>query len=158
MAATGPVTVTATKIDPSGPLDVVIGTPALLAKGIDFADLVGKHVMVYSQHNVVQDLIAARLIGISFQLPDVGEPGEDRHDLVVVLDLADVHAAQIAGRHDLLEHPVLGIEQLERGLLRAGVRAQLLGDPGDRSGGTEDIDEIIDSHLRGGKPVERLRI
>ena len=28
---------------------------------IDFADLVGKHVMVYSQHNVVQDLIAARL-------------------------------------------------------------------------------------------------
>ena len=28
---------------------------------IDFADLIGKHVMVYSQHNVVQDLIAARL-------------------------------------------------------------------------------------------------
>jgi p-hydroxybenzoate 3-monooxygenase len=28
---------------------------------IDFADLVGKHVMVYSQHQVVQDLIAARL-------------------------------------------------------------------------------------------------
>jgi p-hydroxybenzoate 3-monooxygenase len=28
---------------------------------IDFSDLVGKHVMVYSQHNVVQDLIAARL-------------------------------------------------------------------------------------------------
>jgi p-hydroxybenzoate 3-monooxygenase len=28
---------------------------------IDFADLVGKHVMVYSQHKVVQDLIAARL-------------------------------------------------------------------------------------------------
>jgi p-hydroxybenzoate 3-monooxygenase len=28
---------------------------------IDFADLVGKHVMVYSQHKVVQDLIATRL-------------------------------------------------------------------------------------------------
>jgi p-hydroxybenzoate 3-monooxygenase len=28
---------------------------------IDFADLVGKHVMVYSQHKVVQDLIAARI-------------------------------------------------------------------------------------------------
>ena len=28
---------------------------------IDFSDLVGKHVMVYSQHKVVQDLIAARL-------------------------------------------------------------------------------------------------
>ena len=28
---------------------------------VDFADLVGKGVMVYSQHNVVQDLIAARL-------------------------------------------------------------------------------------------------
>jgi p-hydroxybenzoate 3-monooxygenase len=28
---------------------------------IDFADLVGKHVMVYSQHKVVQDVIAARL-------------------------------------------------------------------------------------------------
>ena len=28
---------------------------------IDFAELVGKHVMVYSQHKVVQDLIAARL-------------------------------------------------------------------------------------------------
>jgi p-hydroxybenzoate 3-monooxygenase len=28
---------------------------------IDFADLGGKHVMVYSQHKVVQDLIAARL-------------------------------------------------------------------------------------------------
>jgi len=29
---------------------------------IDFADLVGKHVLVYSQHRVVQDLIAARLV------------------------------------------------------------------------------------------------
>jgi p-hydroxybenzoate 3-monooxygenase len=28
---------------------------------IDFADLIGKHVMVYSQHKVVQDLIATRL-------------------------------------------------------------------------------------------------
>jgi p-hydroxybenzoate 3-monooxygenase len=28
---------------------------------IDFSELVGKHVMVYSQHKVVQDLIAARL-------------------------------------------------------------------------------------------------
>jgi p-hydroxybenzoate 3-monooxygenase len=28
---------------------------------IDFADLIGKHIMVYSQHKVVQDLIAARL-------------------------------------------------------------------------------------------------
>jgi len=41
---------------------------------IDFADLVGKHVMVYSQHKVVQDLIAARLaVGgpILFEAEDV---------------------------------------------------------------------------------------
>jgi p-hydroxybenzoate 3-monooxygenase len=41
---------------------------------IDFADLVGKHVMVYSQHNVVQDLIAARLAAggqIVFEAEDV---------------------------------------------------------------------------------------
>ena len=41
---------------------------------IDFADLVGKHVMVYSQHNVVQDLIAARLAAggqIVFEAGDV---------------------------------------------------------------------------------------
>ena len=41
---------------------------------IDFADLVGKHVMVYSQHLVVQDLIAARLGvggGIVFEAEDV---------------------------------------------------------------------------------------
>ena len=41
---------------------------------IDFADLVGKHVMVYSQHKVVQDLIAARLAAggtILFEAPAV---------------------------------------------------------------------------------------
>ena len=41
---------------------------------IDFADLVGKHVMVYSQHKVVQDLIAARLAAggqIVFEADDV---------------------------------------------------------------------------------------
>jgi len=41
---------------------------------IDFADLVGKHVMVYSQHKVVQDLIAARLaVGgrVVFEAEDV---------------------------------------------------------------------------------------
>ncbi len=41
---------------------------------IDFADLVGKHVMVYSQHKVVQDLIAARLAAggqIEFEADDV---------------------------------------------------------------------------------------
>jgi len=41
---------------------------------IDFADLVGKHVMVYSQHKVVQDLIAARLAAdgqIVFEAEDV---------------------------------------------------------------------------------------
>jgi p-hydroxybenzoate 3-monooxygenase len=41
---------------------------------IDFADLVGKHVMVYSQHKVVQDLIAARLAAggqIVFEAGDV---------------------------------------------------------------------------------------
>ncbi|HTI83913.1 MAG TPA: 4-hydroxybenzoate 3-monooxygenase, partial [Acetobacteraceae bacterium] len=41
---------------------------------IDFADLVGKHVMVYSQHKVVQDLIAARLAAggqIVFEANDV---------------------------------------------------------------------------------------
>ncbi len=42
---------------------------------IDFADLVGKHVMVYSQHKVVRDLIAARLAAggqIVFDADDVG--------------------------------------------------------------------------------------
>jgi p-hydroxybenzoate 3-monooxygenase len=41
---------------------------------IDFADLVGKHVMVYSQHKVVQDPIAARLAAggqIVFEADDV---------------------------------------------------------------------------------------
>jgi p-hydroxybenzoate 3-monooxygenase len=41
---------------------------------IDFADLAGKHVMVYSQHKVVQDLIAARLAGggqMVFEVEDV---------------------------------------------------------------------------------------
>jgi p-hydroxybenzoate 3-monooxygenase len=41
---------------------------------IDFADLVGKHVMVYSQHKVVQDLIMARLVAggqIVFAAEDV---------------------------------------------------------------------------------------
>ncbi len=41
---------------------------------IDFADLVGKHVMVYSQHKVVQDLIAARISAggqIMFEAQDV---------------------------------------------------------------------------------------
>jgi p-hydroxybenzoate 3-monooxygenase len=41
---------------------------------IDFADLVGKHVMVYSQHKVVQDLIDARLATggqIVFEADDV---------------------------------------------------------------------------------------
>ena len=40
--------------------------------------------------------------------------GEDRHDLVVVLDPRDIHAAQIARRDDLLEHPVFAVEQVER--------------------------------------------
>lgn len=41
---------------------------------IDLADLVGKHVMVYSQHKVVQDLIAARVAAngqIVFEAEDV---------------------------------------------------------------------------------------
>ncbi len=41
---------------------------------IDFADLVGKHVMVYSQHKIVQDLIAVRLAAagtILFEAPAV---------------------------------------------------------------------------------------
>jgi p-hydroxybenzoate 3-monooxygenase len=41
---------------------------------IDFAELIGKHVMVYSQHKVVQDLIAARLAAggeIVFEAADV---------------------------------------------------------------------------------------
>ena len=45
---------------------------------IDFADLVGKHVMVYSQHKVVQDLIAARLAAggaILFEAPAVAIGG-----------------------------------------------------------------------------------
>ena len=64
---------------------------------IDFADLIGKHVMVYSQHKVVQDLIAARLAAggqIVFDAEDVsvhdfqtGQPriryrhGGDEHEI-----------------------------------------------------------------------------
>ncbi len=47
---------------------------------IDFSDLIGKHVMVYSQHKVVQDLIAARLAAggqIVFEAADVSVYGFD---------------------------------------------------------------------------------
>jgi p-hydroxybenzoate 3-monooxygenase len=58
---------------------------------IDFSHLVGKHVMVYSQHKLVQDLIAARLAAdgqIVFEAKDVVVDGfqsdkphiRDRHD------------------------------------------------------------------------------
>jgi p-hydroxybenzoate 3-monooxygenase len=45
---------------------------------IDLADLVGKHMMVYSQHKVVQDLIAARLAAggrVLFEVDDVSVRG-----------------------------------------------------------------------------------
>ena len=47
---------------------------------IDFVGLTGKHVMVYSQHKVVQDLIAARLAAggaILFEAEDVNVHGFD---------------------------------------------------------------------------------
>jgi p-hydroxybenzoate 3-monooxygenase len=64
---------------------------------IDFAELVGKHVMVYSQHKVVQDLIAARLAAggrIVFQADDVS--------------VHDFQAGQprIRYRHDGNEHEI----------------------------------------------------
>jgi p-hydroxybenzoate 3-monooxygenase len=64
---------------------------------IDFADLVGKHVMVYSQHKVVQDLIAARLAAggqIVFEADDVS-----------VHDFQD-GTPRIRYRHDGVEHDI----------------------------------------------------
>ncbi len=64
---------------------------------IDFADLVGKHVMVYSQHKVVQDLIAARLAAggqIVFETDDVS-----------VHDFQD-GTPRIRYRHDGAEHEI----------------------------------------------------
>ena len=64
---------------------------------IDFADLVGKHVMVYSQHKVVQDLIAARLAAggqIVFETDDVS-----------VHDFQD-GTPRIRYRHDGVEHEI----------------------------------------------------
>ncbi len=64
---------------------------------IDFADLVGKHVMVYSQHKVVQDLIAARLAAggqIVFEA-----------DGVSVHDFRD-GKPRIRYRHDGVEHDI----------------------------------------------------
>lgn len=64
---------------------------------IDFADLVGKHVMVYSQHKVVQDLIAVRLAAggqIVFEADDVS-----------VHDFQD-GTPRIHYRHDGVEHDI----------------------------------------------------
>ena len=64
---------------------------------IDFADLVGKHVMVYSQHKVVQDLIAARLAA--------GGPIVFEADDVSVHDFQD-GTPRIRYRHDGVEHDI----------------------------------------------------
>jgi p-hydroxybenzoate 3-monooxygenase len=64
---------------------------------IDFADLIGKHVMVYSQHKVVQDLIAARLTAggqIVFEVENVSV-----HDF-------QTGQPRIRYRHDGTEHEV----------------------------------------------------
>ncbi len=64
---------------------------------IDFADLVGKHVMVYSQHKVVQDLIAARVAAggqIVFEAADVSV-----HDF-------QTDRPRIRYRHDDAEHEI----------------------------------------------------
>ncbi len=64
---------------------------------IDFADLIGKHVMVYSQHNVVQDLIAARL-GAGGQIVFEAE-GVSVHDF-------ETGQPHIRYRHGGAEHEV----------------------------------------------------
>ena len=64
---------------------------------IDFAELVGKHVMVYSQHKVVQDLIAARLAAggqIVFEAANVSV-----HNL-------DAAQPRIRYRHDDSDHEI----------------------------------------------------
>ena len=64
---------------------------------IDFSELVGKHVMVYSQHKVVQDLIAARLAAggqILFEATDVSV-----HDF-------DTSQPRIRYRHGGAEHEI----------------------------------------------------
>ncbi len=64
---------------------------------IDFADLVGKHVMVYSQHKVVQDLIAARLAA-------GGQIVFEAHD-VSVHDFQD-GTPRVRYRHGDVEHDI----------------------------------------------------
>jgi p-hydroxybenzoate 3-monooxygenase len=64
---------------------------------IDLADLVGKHVMVYSQHKVVQDLIAAR----------IATGGQIVFDALDV-SVHDFHTGhpRIRYRHDGAEHEI----------------------------------------------------
>jgi p-hydroxybenzoate 3-monooxygenase len=64
---------------------------------IDFADLVGKHVMVYSQHKVVQDLIAARVAA-------GGQIVFEAHD-VSVHDFQD-GTPRVRYRHGDVEHDI----------------------------------------------------
>jgi p-hydroxybenzoate 3-monooxygenase len=64
---------------------------------IDFSQLVGKHVMVYSQHKVVQDLIAARLAAggqVVFEAEDVSV-----HDV-------QTDQPRVRYRHDGSEHEI----------------------------------------------------
>jgi p-hydroxybenzoate 3-monooxygenase len=64
---------------------------------IDFSDLIGKHVMVYSQHRVVQDLIAGR-VAVGGQIVFDAES-------VSVHDFATVHP-RIRYRHGGAEHEI----------------------------------------------------
>ena len=61
---------------------------------IDFSDLIGKHVMVYSQHKVVQDLIAAR----------VAAGGQ------IVFDAEDVSVHDFATAHPRIRYRQAGAE------------------------------------------------
>ena len=65
---------------------------------IDFSELLGKHVMVYSQHKVVQDLIAARIAAgghIVFQAANVS------------VQAIDTKQPSIRYRHSDAEHEII---------------------------------------------------
>src|SRR5918994_2831218 len=80
--------------------------------------------------------------------------GEDRHDLVEVLDLLDVHRLQRVRREDLLAHPVFDIADVERvGLrddaLHDGVGIERRHLQGDAQVGLALLGDLVDRRHAG---------
>ncbi len=53
--------------------------------------------------------------------------GKDRSDIVGLLDASSVHTLQVSGRHNLLHHPDLGLENIETVRLRDGRLHDIVG-------------------------------